>query len=802
MIRSLLGHLFAGLDRRFGAPNLLRIALIWLALTSLASGLIPLIESIQEYWIFWTVFVGLMSGWMLARMRLSGFKYSLWIIFLGASWLLLTIGRIFVPLGALLSNWLSLYNQVAFHHTPFAALQTETLIKDWNILTAGLDAIQKRLGEWIGGVTAGVEVIDPIIRTMSWASVVWLVAAWAVWFIRRRGNVILGLLPATALLAYNIYYTNFKSSLIWLVLLGGSIVLLQAVDGYRASNNRWLASRLDRAELEITLMVFVLVLSLTLMLAGLVTPSISIKDIRDTVHNILEVRHNEQFAKSLGLEQAPDINQLGSSSSRPGPLTSVLIVGPGPKLSQNVVMLVTVDGFVPSAPTIYTLNLPQPVTTTFYWRSQTFERYTGSGWVTSMVASTSNPASQPLLPGLAGPLPANYRLVRAHVEQFTDATAPLFVIGELISADQPFKAAWRDQGDLIGAETESSNYVVNSRVQAVTISQLRAAGETYPPEICNYYLQLPSDLPRRVRDLALSITANQATRYDQAAAIEAYLRTFPYSLEVPAPPLGRDVADYFLFDLKKGYCNYYATTMVVMARAAGLPARLVIGYASNSYNFQNNQFVVREADAHAWPEIYFPGIGWVEFEPTAGSPAIERPSGVQRPAATSTPPVPSASQGILHRLLLINPEILHQAAVIFTAAFVLALLYLFLPIERLVLLLHPADQAVALIFRRLYNLGRRWGIEARAARTPQEFAGELSIALTSMAGNNRLKTSLSSITTDANWLIDLYSRLQYSPHPLASAEQHRAIRTWYRLSRQLFWIRLGTAFSRAKNRQI
>ena len=91
--------------------------------------------------------------------------------------------------------------------------------------------------------------------------------------------------------------------------------------------------------------------------------------------------------------------------------------------------------------------------------------------------------------------------------------------------------------------------------------------------------------------------------------------------------------DYFLFDLQRGYCDYYATAMVVLARAAGLPARLVVGYASGTYDAANERYLVTEADAHAWPELYFSGYGWIEFEPTAARPPLER-------SAESAPIVP------------------------------------------------------------------------------------------------------------------------------------------------------------------
>ena len=82
--------------------------------------------------------------------------------------------------------------------------------------------------------------------------------------------------------------------------------------------------------------------------------------------------------------------------------------------------------------------------------------------------------------------------------------------------------------------------------------------------------------------------------------------------------------DYFLFDLQKGYCDYYASSMVVLARASGLPARLVVGYIAERYDEDLQAYVISEAEAHSWAEIYFPGYGWIEFEPTGGREPVYR----------------------------------------------------------------------------------------------------------------------------------------------------------------------------------
>ena len=132
------------------------------------------------------------------------------------------------------------------------------------------------------------------------------------------------------------------------------------------------------------------------------------------------------------------------------------------------------------------------------------------------------------------------------------------------------------------------------------------------------YLQLPNTLPERVKGLALSITSSYNNQYDKVKAVEKYLSSnYPYTLSPKSTPKGRDFVDYFLFDIKEGYCTYYASSMAVLLRCAGIPARYVEGYALSSRPKSGTIYTVTNDKAHAWVEVYFEGVGWIPFEPTS-----------------------------------------------------------------------------------------------------------------------------------------------------------------------------------------
>ena len=179
------------------------------------------------------------------------------------------------------------------------------------------------------------------------------------------------------------------------------------------------------------------------------------------------------------------------------------------------------------------------------------------------------------------------------------------------------------QPDVLSLQTKGkgvkagSTYELTSSVPLTEPQELREAGTDYPMWIVDRYTQLPADFPQRVRNLGAQWTAGYETPYDKAKAVEDQLRRWPYTTIVDPPAFKADGVDHFLFTLRQGYSEYFASSMTVLLRSQGVPARLATGYTTGDM-VERELYLVRDSNAHAWVEVYFPGYGWIGFEPTPG----------------------------------------------------------------------------------------------------------------------------------------------------------------------------------------
>ena len=204
--------------------------------------------------------------------------------------------------------------------------------------------------------------------------------------------------------------------------------------------------------------------------------------------------------------------------------------------------------------------------------------------------------------------------------------------------EQPDTLSLRTAGkDFKPGET----YEVTSSVSLATAEDLRLAGLDYPTWAIAKYTALPPGLPQRVRDLGRELTADATTPYDKAKAVEAYLKTLPYSLSIEPPPYNADGVDFFLFEQKTGYSEYFASAMTVLLRTQGVPARMVTGYTVGNQVPERDIYIVTDSHSHGWVEVFFPRYGWISFEPTPGAtiPVAVQPVAEEGPDLSNLPSV-------------------------------------------------------------------------------------------------------------------------------------------------------------------
>ena len=261
------------------------------------------------------------------------------------------------------------------------------------------------------------------------------------------------------------------------------------------------------------------------------------------------------------------------------------------------------------------------------WRGQVYDTFDGTTWTESdrePVTIGQGWTHSFEVPVPAGGLPASTR--RIVTTFYVEAQGPNIVFAAYVPEEVFFPA-----GQLMVDGSSSIRspilldaglvYSVISEVPAASPELLRAASSSWSDSELAVYTQLPSDLPDRDIRLAKRITAGASTTYDRVMAVQRWLqRNTRYNLDIPRDPPGVSAVDEFLFVRRQGFCEHIASAMAVLLRAAGVPARFVTGYGPGERNPLTGYFEVREADAHAWIEVLYPGMGWIPYDPTFGVP--------------------------------------------------------------------------------------------------------------------------------------------------------------------------------------
>lgn len=311
--------------------------------------------------------------------------------------------------------------------------------------------------------------------------------------------------------------------------------------------------------------------------------------------------------------------------------------------------------------------------------------------------------------------------------------------------------------DLTGATlttpvTTTDSYTTQARRYGADIQTLRQTSTgDYPDWVTQRYLQLPANFSPGIKAQAEELTVGLNSAYDKAMAIQSYLRSLNYTTDPPPTPDGRDEIDFFLFDSKSGYCVHFSSSMVLMLRSLGIPTREVTGFIGGEFDATTNGWIVRGTAAHAWPQVYFNGVGWVDFEPTPNQDNIQRPADPSavppEPISTPPPAIITPTSGDLSGPELPDPRIRpnlnpdgtpagsaattpERGLPLWITLLVLAVLVgvglFFLRKWYVRRLLRVPDLSPIAIYNRMSQSARKVGLRGRSGMTPYEYATYLS----------------------------------------------------------------------------
>jgi len=273
------------------------------------------------------------------------------------------------------------------------------------------------------------------------------------------------------------------------------------------------------------------------------------------------------------------------------------------------------------------------------WRAEVFDTYDGSVWTASdtrasgLSLDADTQSYEPRYPPMEAPLPPPFS--NEIVQTFYVSQAQPNVLFAAARAEKIYFPSSGLQMDRYGSIRssflldEGMVYSVVSQVPVVPTPLLRLLPRpnTDAPSLARY-LQLPSELPQRDRNLAARIVGDADSEEEAVVRVQAWIQQHTgYDLSVPREPPGVDAVDHFLFDTRRGFCEHIASAMAVLLRAEGVPTRIVTGYGPGERNPLTGYFEVRQADAHAWVEVHYPRVGWLPYDPTFGVPPAEPVSG-------------------------------------------------------------------------------------------------------------------------------------------------------------------------------
>ena len=773
-------RLMVWLWRRFRPPEgrLIFILLIVAALSAAAGGIAAKWVPGDE--LFWhSALMGVLLSRWLGRNRMRG----RW-----AAPLLAAGGVVYV--GWWVTNLMS----------PLWAVLGAAWRKDWPLALTWLQEAEARVTMLVGEVVAWISswvgqegTPGPMVSLLWMALLLWGGAAFAGWMMARRRHPLLAFFPLAGALTLSVYLGD--AGIEYLLIFMSCVVAMTPLATLHREERGWESLQIDYSEeFRLDTLMTSLAAAAIFLGAAVTVPNVRVWTVVDWFWQRVQ---GPQQAAGQVLERAfPGARPATGGRPWAGGIGAILprehLLGGSPDLARTMVMQVVTSDPPPVYEGPPDDEALRPLET-FYWRGAVYSKYVGAGWRQEPTEDVPQPPYASLGPAERPgrrPLRQEFTLLVPHGNTLYAASEPHSVDRAVTVRHLP------ESDDLVALESRADNYHVLSLVPQVTAQELAEAPATYPPQIEEVYLALPSGVPEQVLDLAAEVTAQADTPYARALALEAYLRSFPYDLEVAKPPEGQDVVEYFLFDLQRGYCDYFASAMVVMARSVGIPARLAVGYAMGSYDFQQGAYVVTEKDAHAWPELYFPEYGWIPFEPTSGLRPLERGKETEElePSPLVLPSLPERSWWVWiqveARLVWLRRRwwaLAGLAGLLIAGAGLRAWRQRTTGLSR--------EERVALSYARLRGMAARLGVPVHPWDTPAEFAAATQRELRHRHPRatwlrDAVRKGLQQTLATVSLVTEVYEQISYAPTPSDPVQMHRAWQEGQRLRWRLWglWV--------------
>jgi len=716
----------------------------------------------------YVTFWALLAGVVLGRSRLKGWVSWLLGIVLGLEYAAQFAGKLLPSLGLVLGDvgravtwlWNLARYGVLGEELPFS--------RSIGYTAERVVATVRNVSEWLAATQIGAANEDNTVLWFLVATAIWLLTWYAAHELFRGRRSFLALLPLGVAVVANVSVTYI--GLVYAQVYLALMLLVMVASNMERMQSFWAHAGLDfSSELRRDTLLAGTAVSALVLIVALLMPYIT--------YNRAVFFFWDRFGPSLTefydrLDQTfAGRNPVPTPTPDPQDFAAH-VIQTGATPSEDVVMLVRISDPAPLPPEeIEALVAHGGPDEAFmpprhYWRERTYDIYTGHGWDSSP-RTTRELAAETVWSQTTFP----YTVLTQTFTLKDDPSGLLFAVNQPVKVNLPYEVVTRSEDDLSAMAASAREYTVVSHVPQPTLEQLRAAEAPYPDWVSERYLALP-DIPERVRQKAQEIVteAGAVTRYDKARAIETYLRTYEYDLDVEPPPLDADIVDYFVFSAQRGYCDYSATAMTVMLRAVGVAARYASGFGMGTYDFTQQAYVVLGSNAHAWTEVYFPGLGWLEFEPTP----IQR---IFTFEAGSAPYAPfeygeesadePAAQGI--------PLWAWGLGLALVMAFVIVWPPRWFRRKR-----GDGRRMVLGVYRRLVRSARWAGLEPRAGQTPSEYLRHIETTL-----DQRLRLGV-SIQDDLRLIQRLYPLACYSGAPISDDDGYRVEAAWKRLSRVMF----------------